>query len=169
MRTQSTMKRQFSRLAAAASICIVVGMFHNVQSEQIKADPKNVDARKTDSETNAKQTASVVLTIDYGDGMQKRFPQLPWKDGMTAFEALRWSAKHPRGISLKSRGKGATTLVLQIDDLKNGEPGNQADGSSGKSKKNWIFRVNDQIADRSCGVFKLKAGDRILWKFDEYQ
>ena len=168
MRTQSTMKRQFFRLATIVAAWAVLA-FHGVQSEQLKGDAKNVDAKETVASASEKTSTSVVLTIDFSDGMQKRFPQLPWKNGMTVFDALQWADKHPRGIEMKSRGKGATTLVLQIDDLKNGAAGKLADGSVGRSKKNWIYWVNGELADRSCGVLKLKAGDRILWKFDEYQ
>jgi hypothetical protein len=108
----------------------------------------------------AKRLSQVELTIDYGDGMQKRFPVLKWREGLTVFNTMQEADKHPRGISMKSRGRGATRMVTQIDDLKNG---------GGGKKKNWIFRVNGELADRSCGVFKLKPGDRVLWKFEQYQ
>ena len=163
------MKRQFLRLTTIVVACVVLGQFHGVNSEQLKADAQSVDANEASATTGSAKTTSVVLTIDYGDGMQKRFPQIPWKDGTTVFDALQWADKHPRGIALKSRGKGATRLVQQIDDLKNGGFGKKVDGSVDKRKKNWIYRVNGELADRGCGVFKLKAGDRILWKFDEYQ
>ena len=118
------------------------------------------------SETDAKKKAAppkqkpiVVLTIDYGDGMQKRFPTIPWKEKMTVVDALQWADRHSRGIEFTSRGKGATLLVSKIDDLKNGS----------EDKKNWVFRVNGKLADRSCGIFPVKRGDRILWKFEEYK
>ena len=101
----------------------------------------------------------VVLTIDYGDGAQKRFPMIPWQKEMTVLSALEWAAKHPRGIEIDVRGKKSTTLITKIDDLKNG----------GADNKNWVFRVNDKLGDRSCGVFPVKPTDRILWKFERYQ
>lgn len=119
----------------------------------------NSMADEKKSPTEPKQKPIVMVTIDYGDGMQKRFPTIPWNQKMTVVDAMEWAGKHPRGIKFSSRGKGATTLIHQIDDLKNG----------GGQKKNWIFRVNGKMADRSCGVFLLKEGDRVLWRFEEYK
>ena len=52
----------------------------------------------------------------------------------------------------------ATALLTKIDDLKNEGRG-----------RNWLYRVNDKLADRSFGVFELKKRDTILWKFAQYR
>ena len=136
------------RIVALAIISLALAWGSNVNSEtEIKPKPSK------------QPTAVVVLTIDYGDGAQKRYPTIPWVKNMTVLSALNWASKHPRGIEIQSRGKGATTLVTKIDDLKN----------QGGRGENWVFRVNDKLAERSCGVFPLKQGDRILWKFERYQ
>jgi hypothetical protein len=101
---------------------------------------------------------TVTLTVDYGDGVRKEFTAIPWKEKLTAFDALQAAAKHPRGIKFKHRGAGAATLVVTIDDLSN-----QAGGNS------WLYEVNGQLADRSCAVYELKAGDTLLWKFGNYR
>ena len=62
---------------------------------------------------------TVRLVIDYGDGVQKHFTKLPWKEGATVLDALQGAANHRRGIEFKHRGTGATAFVTQIDDLKN--------------------------------------------------
>ena len=151
-------KRQFlsAFVVMTTLFCLRLLPTSYLRSKDTEPDPV---ATKTDARKASAKVSTVELTFDYGDGMQKRYPTLPWKDGMTVFDALTWAEKHPRGIKISSRGKGSTRLVSQIDDLKNGSAG----------KKNWIFRINDKLADRSCGVFKLKAADRILWKFDEYK
>lgn len=146
MRTISTFKRQ-NFATIVGTLALVVLLQVNSGGEEKKAP------------TKTKQKPIVTLTIDYGDGMQKRFPSIPWREKMTVVDAIEWADKHPRGISFASRGNGATKLINQIDDLKNG----------GGQKKNWIFRVNDKMADRSCGVFPLKQGDRVLWRFEEYK
>ena len=105
------------------------------------------------------QKAIVTLTVDYGDGAQKRFPEIPWMKAMTVHDALLWADKHPRGIDFESRGTGKTTLVTKIDDLRNGD-------SSGN---NWVYRVNDKLGDKSCAVFPINAGDCVLWRFERYQ
>ena len=111
------------------------------------------------AEPAPERPATVKLTIDYGDGVQKHFTGLPWQGRMTVLEAMLKAHEHPRGIRLKYRGKGATALVLQIDDVAN-------EGGRGR---NWIYQVNGQPANRSCGIFVLNRGDTILWKFETYR
>ena len=112
------------------------------------------------TEPEAKPPANTVqLTVDYADGAQKRFPAIPWKANMCVLDATAWASRHPRGIRFKQRGRQAFALVTQIDDLVNGSvPG-----------KNWLFRVNGKLGDKSCGVFTLQPGDRILWSFEQYK
>jgi hypothetical protein len=102
---------------------------------------------------------AVSLAIDYGDGFQKQYASLPWKEGMTVLDALAAARAHPRGITFKHRGSGETALLLQIDDLAN----ERAAG------RNWIYRVNGKLADRSFGIYRLQAGDAVLWRFEKYE
>jgi hypothetical protein len=98
------------------------------------------------------------LIIDYGDGAQKHFVGFAWREGLTVLDLLKAADRHPHGIDIEYRGQGATAFLTKIDDLEN-------EGSG----KNWIFRVNGKLADRSFAVFELKRGDTILWKFGEYR
>lgn len=99
--------------------------------------------------------ASVRVTIDYGDGVQKVFSALPWKEKMTVFAALQAAEKHPRGIKVTHSGSGETTFISGIDDALN-------EGADGN---NWRYAVNDQPARYSAGVTELKAGDTVVWRF----
>jgi uncharacterized protein DUF4430 len=101
---------------------------------------------------------TVKLTIDYGDGVQKVFAALPWKEKLTVLAALEAAAKHPRGIKLAHQGTGERILITAIDDLKNEGRG-----------RNWLYEVNGKLADRSAGVFELAAGDAVLWRFAKNQ
>ncbi|MHB8970850.1 MAG: DUF4430 domain-containing protein [Pirellulaceae bacterium] len=101
---------------------------------------------------------TVRLVVDYGDGVEKHFTALAWKEGMTVLDALVAAQKHPRGIKFVYRGKEATAFLTQIDELENEGRG-----------KNWIFRVNDEMASQSFAIFAVKAGDTVLWKFGEYR
>jgi hypothetical protein len=100
---------------------------------------------------------AVQLTIDYGDGGQKRFTALAWRDGMTVLDALEAAKANQHGITFTQRGSGETAMITKIDVIANQE------GAEGA--KNWLFYVNDQLADKSCGVATVKPGDSILWKF----
>jgi hypothetical protein len=105
----------------------------------------------------AQESAQAVrLIVDYGDGVQKHFTALPWRAEKTVLDAMKAAQEHPRGVKLQYRGSGATAFLTQIDDVKN-------EGSG----RNWVYRVNDQLADRSFAVFQLKAGDTVLWKFEK--
>lgn len=100
-------------------------------------------------------TPAVRLTVDYGDGVQKTFTAVAWKQGQTVFHALQAAAKHPHGIKVEHQGSGETTFISAIDDCAN-------EGSGGR---NWRFSVNDRPAQMSCGVTEIKAGDSIVWHF----
>lgn len=99
-------------------------------------------------------TKTVQLTIDYGDGSQKTFTAIEWKEKQTVFDVLQAAEKHPRGIRIKHRGSGAALLVTAIDDKTNEGAGS-----------NWLFEVNGTLGDRSCAIFEVQAGDKLLWKF----
>ena len=101
---------------------------------------------------------TVRLVVDYGDGAEVRFKALPWRDGMTVVDALAAAGKHPHGTTFAQRGRGASALIIQIDDLKN-----QGDG------KNWLYSVNGKTARVGAGAYKLKSGDAILWEFKDYE
>lgn len=101
--------------------------------------------------------ASPRLVIDFGDGVEKHFKELKWVEEATVLDLLRQADAHSRGIDLVYVGRGTTAFVTQIDDLK-------AQGFGG-DKRNWIFFVNGKPADRGCGVFRVRRGDEIRWRF----
>ena len=98
---------------------------------------------------------AVRLTIDFGDGVQKTFMSLAWKDKLTVFDALKAAEQHPRGIRVVHTGMGETVFITAIDDCEN-------EGAGGR---NWRYTVNDQPARYSAGVAALKAGDSVHWRF----
>jgi Domain of unknown function (DUF4430) len=102
----------------------------------------------------------VELVIDYGDGAEKRFAAIAWREGMTVLEVLEAAKAHPHGIAFSVRGTGEQALLTKIDDLENQK------GAAGA--KNWIFYVNDHLADKSLGATIVEPGDLILWKFERY-
>jgi hypothetical protein len=109
------------------------------------------------SSVAADESDAVRLVIDYSDGVEKHFNAIAWKSGMTVMDVMLAAKKHPRGINFEHKGKGATALLTKIDDVDNEGRG-----------LNWLYRVNDQPGDRSIGIFEVKPGDTVLWKFDKY-
>lgn len=110
------------------------------------------------SSATAKQ---VTLTIDYGDGVEKRFKAIPWREGMTMLDAMKFAQKHPRGIKYRMVGRGKTAMLTSIDDLANR-------GGRG-SKANWIYRVNGKLGTCSFAIRKLKPKDAVQWRFGAYR
>lgn len=101
---------------------------------------------------------TVLLVIDFGDQSQKHFTGIAWRQGMTIKEVLEVASKHPRGIRFEHRGKGKTAFLLSIDKLKNEGRG-----------RNWVYRVNKKLGDRSFADFTVQSGDTILWTFGKYR
>jgi hypothetical protein len=101
------------------------------------------------------KAATVRLTIDYGDSVQKLFTALPWKEKITVFDVLQAAEKHPRGIKVTFTGRGESVFITAIDDAAN-------EGASGP---NWRYTVNDEPARYSAGIMELKAGDSVMWRF----
>jgi Domain of unknown function (DUF4430) len=122
----------WQRLAVAALVCTSVGI---ATAE---------DARP-----------GVRLVVDYGDGVQKSFVALEWKEKMTVLDALQAAARHSRGIKFLHAGTGETVFVSAIDDLAN----------EGRGGRNWRYSINDRSVPYSAGVAELRLGDAILWHF----
>lgn len=100
---------------------------------------------------------AVTLVVDFDDGLEKHY-RLPWRESMTVLDALEAASRRQRGIDVDIRGRGAMAMVTAIDGLPN-------EGGEGR---NWIYRVNGQLADKGCGVYETKAEDVIIWSFGKY-
>ena len=139
-------------------LMVLAGMAALVAWPPFAANQAASAAEPAAQQAEPKQSKAVQLTIDYGDGVQKVFRELAWKEGMTVQGALEAAARHPRGIKFAQQGSGATAFITAIDDQKNEGTG-----------RNWTYEVNGKKANKSCGVWPLQAGDSVLWRFAEYQ
>ena len=130
------------------------------QSQPAEATTADRAAAKSPAApTSARRT--VELVIDFGDGAEKRFTELPWRENMTVLDVLEAAKAHPHGITFAVRGSGDRTLLTQLDGVANQR------GAAGA--KNWIFYVNGRKAARSAGAKTVKSGATILWKFEAYE
>ncbi|MCZ6682769.1 MAG: DUF4430 domain-containing protein [Planctomycetota bacterium] len=111
-------------------------------------------------DTRPPKTQTVRLIIDYNDGVEKHFTAVPWKKGMTVRDAMDFAKRSPHGIAFEHKGRGETALLTRIDDL--------ANQGGGSGKNNWIYRVNDKLANKGFAVFELNPSDVVLWKFTTY-
>lgn len=105
----------------------------------------------------APPSEQVALTIDLGDGRVKQFPAIAWRDGMTVGDVM--AAAKEQGLHYRVRGSGATAFITEIEGVKN-------EGAAGR---NWIYRVNGKLGDRSFAVFPVRPGDKVTWRFEAYR
>jgi hypothetical protein len=102
---------------------------------------------------------AVALVIDFDDGLEKHY-KLAADEPMTVLAALEAASKRERGIRYETKGSGEMAMVLSIDGLAN---------EGGGKGRNWIYWVNGQLAEKSCGVYEVRPNDVILWKFGTYE
>jgi hypothetical protein len=101
------------------------------------------------------QGATVRLVIDYGDGVVKIVTGLPWSKGSTVLDVMNAARARPHGSTFSYTGSGGSSLLTQIDDIRN----------EGGGKKNWQLWVNATYADRSFGVYEVQAFDVVHWRY----
>ncbi|UUO05583.1 DUF4430 domain-containing protein [Blastopirellula sp. J2-11] len=107
---------------------------------------------------SAEPEKTVEVVIDFGDGSEIHYTQIPWKKAENVFTATQTASQHPRGFELQARGSDETRFVFSIADVKNEGNG-----------RNWIFRVNDKLATRSCELVEIAPDDVVLWRFQRYE
>ncbi len=122
-----------------------------------QTDSATTDSNQPDSAAPAK-AATVALTIDFGDGFEKRYTAIPYIESMTVLSVLEAARAHPHATSFSFRGQGATAFLKEIDGVRN-------EGAAGR---NWIFYVNQEKGKESFGQRKLKASDVVMWRLERY-
>lgn len=105
----------------------------------------------------AAQQQTIKIVVDFSDGVEWHFTAIPWAEGMTVMEALEAAPKGPRGLSYKSKGSGETAFVTEIAEV-------ASEGGTGR-KRNWIYKVNGELAQRGAGVVAIKPGDTVKWTY----
>lgn len=108
--------------------------------------------------TPAVQLRTVTLEIIF-DAESRRIIHSLWHIGMTALDQLRRAINGRRGITLTVEGVGTDVFVTEIDG--------QANRTSG-IRGYWMYRVNGDEADVSCGVCELKPSDTVTWEYTLY-
>ena len=141
-------------------LLLLLVLFTVLTLQHFQPREKTGSARRL-PETATVSDSTVKLRLEYGDGVEKSFTALPWKEGMTVQTALELATSHPRGIVFVQQGSGEMTLLTAIDGLQNQGGGDQA--------KNWIYWVNGKKAEKSFAIHQLNPGDAVLWTFSLYE
>jgi hypothetical protein len=125
--------------------------------------PAQQDPPQAKAASLAATGKTVKLVIDYGDGVEKHFPSLAWREGLTVLEAMRSTSENARGLHFNTwnNATGEAALVEQIDGVKN-------EGGAAEAK-NWTFKINGKRGQVGAGVQALHDGDVVVWKFGVYE
>ncbi|MEM7783797.1 MAG: DUF4430 domain-containing protein [Planctomycetota bacterium] len=75
----------------------------------------------------------------------------------TVFSVME-KARENEKFDFESSGTGELVFIHSIAGIPN----------SGRDGNNWIYWVNGELGDRSCGVYPIQPGDRIEWRFEKY-
>jgi hypothetical protein len=113
-------------------------------------------APNTTADSAAGQTGETVsLAIDYGPEGGRKDYAVPWREGMTVADALHAAGGTTGRLEVSHQGSGEATFLTEIGGVSN-------EGAGGR---NWTYRVNGTLADRSFAVYPLRPGDQVLWTF----
>lgn len=105
--------------------------------------------------------ATIRLVIDHGDGFEKHYTSVPWKQGMTVLDAMEFARAHKHATPFEFKGRAETAFLSRLDGV--------ANQGAGRDKLNWIYHVNGKLADKGFAVCELKAGDQVLWRYQTYR
>jgi hypothetical protein len=106
---------------------------------------------------NGAIVGSVQLEIDYRSDRDKLTLKVPCTSDSTVLSVLQ-QAKKSGDLEFVSTGRAETAFVRSISGVEN----QAAEGD------NWVYRVNGDLGDRSCGKFSVKPDDHVLWVFGKY-
>lgn len=95
---------------------------------------------------------AVTLDIEYGDKTVKNFNYTTTKDE-TAFSVLKNVAER-ENITLETKQYDFGVFIQKIDKFES------------TAKNAWIYYVNGQTGQVAADQYKVKAGDKIAWKFE---
>lgn len=111
------------------------------------------DSSKKSAEIQ-REIGTVSLNIDFGADKKADSIDVVCSPESTVLSILE-RAQNMNRLKVRFRGSGETAFVTSIGGIEN-------EGADGQ---NWIFKVNDQLGDKSAGVFEVNPGDTIYWTF----
>ena len=117
-----------------------------------------VDAEGSAAGSDSVVAGTVQLVVNFSSDRKNLDVKVPCSADSTVFKILQ-RAQNMGDLEFDSQGAGETVFVHSIDGVMN----------AGARGKNWVFRVNDELAHESCGSVGVVPGDVIEWKFGDYE
>lgn len=114
-----------------------------------------VQSRASNAATSSNQE---LVSVEISGYDNKNFSgHVPFKNGMTAFRALK-TLTDSKNIALDYSGFGPAIYVKSI----NGQSAGDKSAQSG-----WIYTVNGKTPNVSAGSYTLHSGDTLVWIYQE--
>jgi len=149
-----------NRLLASVLCCALPFLFCLGCGNAPASQGKPVAPANSSAATAPPLTADEVrITVDYSTDRKIEVVSVLWSEGLTVLDAL--ALAKPLGIEIEVIGEGAGALLTEINGVKN--------EAGGEGTKNWIYYVNNNQATASAGIYALRPGDVIVWRFESYQ
>ncbi|MCX6785392.1 MAG: DUF4430 domain-containing protein [Candidatus Komeilibacteria bacterium] len=135
-----------------AAIFFLAGFFLG-QSYQPTAD-----LNSTANQPAQPTAKTVVYILQYASGQADEFQDVELKPGQTVLDVLKEiTVKNKIALATKDY-QDLGTLVQTIGDKTNGQ-----------DNKYWQYFVNGELAKVGAGGYQLTGGERVEWKFIEFQ
>ena len=100
---------------------------------------------------------TVQLEIDFRGKRANISVDVPCSLDSTVFQIME-RARNMGDLEFESTGSDDSAFISSIGGIEN----------EGRSGDNWVFRVNDELGDRGCGVIAVNKSDHILWVLGKY-
>ena len=117
-----------------------------------KSASNSTPATTTAENTSDEKQEVVDLTINDGQAVQTA--KVEFTEGMTAFDVLKKGTEF-LGLALETKSYDFGISVEKIGD-----------NQGGTDNKYWLYYVNDQPATVGADALKVKAADKIEFKFE---
>lgn len=131
-----------------AAVALVLAGLVGCGAKQIAEETADVPSGDTEA-----GLGTVIFEFDFGDGRVETVTVEGVGSEATVLDCLK-KVKQPEVVV---NGSGQNAFVSSIGDL------------TTAAGEGWSYRVNDQWADRSVGVYEVQSGDKITWTYGGFE
>lgn len=131
---------------------------HSTEKTQTSEKSSGASTNQSSASNTADSSNQELVSVEIkGYDNKDLSGHVPFKDGMTAFRALK-AITDSKKIALDYSGFGTAVYVKGI----NGQSAGDKSAQSG-----WIYTVNGKTPNVSAGIYALHSGDTLVWTYQE--
>ena len=118
-------------------------------------EPKETKEESSDITEKASPSVTIIIVGPEDVGTILDTTEVELKDGDTVFDILKQVVKD-NSIQMEYKGRKSSVYVQGIHNIYEFDRGPES---------GWVYRVNGEISQVSCGAHKLNDGDKIEWLY----